>query len=250
MPLGPSQQYLCKYNNYVLPGYVQNESFDSMMNIASHYGAYIDGSPSEETGLQNKALSVTLKVWETDYLSCKDQINLASTYLRSKRGSFASLYLQHTDKHYDAFVKSIQMSKDAGTSPKIAEYQVEFECRPWLIGETLHSLSGTTTVTTDDVSRTIANGGWTPTIVTVTGTNVVISGITEDGQSTGGFTIDGAVTDLVVDTEAFTAKMGSTNKNDAMITKDYRLYVGPGKTTFTIANASSCVIEYYDRWYI
>jgi len=240
-PLGPAQTYLARFNGYQLPGYVQSESFDSMMNVVPHYGAYIDGSFSEETGLQNKALSLTLKVWETNYLTCKQQIALATTYLRSYRGGFANLYVQYTDKHYRAMVKSVQMEKSVGSSPKILEYQVEFECKPWLIGEALHSI----TSDTDEVGRTMESGGWTPTIVTLTGTS--ISGITGDGQSTGNIVTTG-VSGMVIDTEAFTATMGAVNRNDLVTTKDYRLYVGPGLTTFTVNG--SATIQYYDRWYI
>lgn len=241
MPLGPSQNYLAKYNNYVLPGYVQSESFDSVMNIASHYGAYIDGSPSEETGLQNKKLTLTLKVWETTYLSCKEQIQLASTYLRSYRGGFANLYVQYTDRHYEAMVSNVTMEKSVGSSPRLLEYQVEFDCRPWLVGEVFHSI----TSDTDEVARTIDHGGWTPTVVTLTGTS--ISGVTADAQSTGNIVTTG-VTGLVIDTAAFTATIGGVNKNELVVTKDYRLYVGPGRTTFTVDG--SATIQYYDRWYI
>lgn len=241
MPLGPPQQYLAKYNNYVLPGYVQDESFDSMMNIADHYGAYIDGSPSEEMGLANKQLTLTLRVWENDYLTCKQQVELAATYLRSYRGGFANLYVQFPDKHYLAMIRSVKTDKSVGSSVRILDYQVEFECKPWLIGETLHTINSDT----DEVGRTLDNGGWTPTIVTLTGNS--ISGMTADSQSTGTIVTNG-VSGLVIDTEAFTATIGGINKNDLVVTKDYRLYVGPGRTTFTVDG--SATIQYYDRWYI
>jgi hypothetical protein len=241
MPLGPSQQYLAEYNGYTLPGYVQSESFDSIMNIAPHYGVYIDGSPSEELGLQNKKLSLTLKVWETDYLTCKQQVELAYTYLRSFRNGFAQLKVQYPDKHYMAMVISITTEKSVPSSVRVLEYKVDFECKPWLIGETLHSISSDT----DEVGRTLDNGGWAPTITTLTGTS--ISGITADGQSTGSVVTTG-VTGLVIDTEAFTATIGGVNKNELVTTKDYRLYVGPGKTTFTVDG--SATIQWYDRWYI
>jgi hypothetical protein len=249
MPMGPSQQYLVKYNNYVLPGYLQSESFDSLMNIANHYGAYIDGSPSEETGLSNKSISLTLKVWETDYLTCKQQVELAATYLRSYRGGFAPLYVQYPDKHYEAMVKNIKVDKAVG-SVRLLEYSVDFECKPWLIGETTHTITGTGSFDTDQVSRSITNGGWTPATITVTGTNPVISGMTADSQSTGSITISGAVAGMIIDTEAFTAEISSVNRNDLVVTKDYRLFIGPGKTTFTSTGASSISIDYQDRWYI
>jgi prophage DNA circulation protein len=83
--MAPSPQYLARFNGHVLPGYVQTESFDSEQNIADHYAAYIDGSNSEDTGLSNKNVSIKLKVWEQDYLTCKTQIELAATMLRSVR---------------------------------------------------------------------------------------------------------------------------------------------------------------------
>ena len=241
LSLGPPQQYLVSYNNYQLPGYCQSESFDSVMSVVSHYGAYIDGSPSEEMGLANKALTLTMLVWETDYLTCKQQIELASTYLRSYRGGFANLYVQYTDKHYSAMVKSIKVDKSVPSSVRQLTYNIEFECRPWLIGETLHTISSDT----DEVGRTMDNGGWTPTVVTLTGTS--ISGMTADGQSTGSIVTTG-VTGMVIDTAAFTATIGGVNQNALVTTKDYRLYVGPGKTTFTVNGSAS--ISYYDYWYI
>jgi hypothetical protein len=248
-PLGPAPQYLAKYNGYILPGYVQNESFDSIMNIADHYGAYIDGSLSEETGLSNKSLTLSLRIWDCDYLTAKKQVELAATMLRSWRLGFAPLYVQFTDRHYMALVKSIKMQKQAGTSVRILDYDIEFECKPWAISDTQRTISGTGSTDTDQVSRTIDNGGWTPTIVNVSGSDVRIIGNTAT-QQTGVLTITGSVTNLIVDTELFTATMGGLNANSYIANTDYRLYVGPEKTTFTITGASSCDIQYFDRWYI
>lgn len=250
MPLGPSQSYLCKYNTYTLPGYVQQESFDSVMNLASHYGAYVDGSPTEETGLANKALNVTLKVWEQDYLTCKQQVELAATMLRSNRLGFAPLYLQYSDRHYEALAKAVKTDKTAGASVRTLDYQAEFECKPWLVRDTSHTITGTTLLDTDDVGRTIADGGWTPTIITVTGTDVTVSGYTATGQFTGYFSSAGDVTDLVVNTAAFTAEIGGVNSNSIMNTVDYRVNVGPERTYFAVTGASAVSIEYWDRWYI
>lgn len=251
MGLGPSPQYLAKYNNYVLPGYVQSEEMESTLNIASHYGAYLDGSDSEDVGLANKNLSLSLKVWETDYLTCKQQIELAGTIIRSSR-TFTSLYVQYTDRHYVALAKSIQMNKSVPSSVRTLDYSVEFECKPWLVGETLHQLSGTGTISTDQVGRSgtdaLLYGAWTPTVITVTGTNVSITGQTINGEPTGTITVSGSVSGLVIDSEAFTAVQGSTNMNSVMNT-DYRMYVGAGETVFNITGGSA-TIEYYDRWYI
>lgn len=248
MPIGPPAEYLVKYNGYTLPGYLQNEGFDSIMNIADHYAAYADGSNSEYTGLGNKEIPLRLKVWEQDYLTCKEQVRLAATYLRSSRG-YAPLYVQSADKHYEAQVVSIKTEKEAGTSVRTLEYEVSFRCKPWLIKDAQRQISGTGTITTDSVSRTINDGGWTPTLITVTGTNVTVSGYTAT-DFTGYFSVSGAVSSLVVDSENYTAKIGSTNKNNVMKTIDYRVYVGPGKTSFAITGASSCTIKWYDRWYI
>lgn len=249
MGIGPAPQYLVKFNNYTPPGYAQNESFDSTMNITQHYGAYIDGSLSEQTGLANKVLTLSMKIWDTDYLVAKTQVEQAATMLRSKRG-FAPLYVQFSDKHYDALVKTVKTQKQAGTSVRILDYDIEFECRPWLIDDSTKTLTGTGTIDTDQVGRTIDDGGWTPTVLTVTGTNVTVSGYTATGQFTGFISVSGSVTNLVVDTEAFTATIGGVNANGQMLSTDYQLFVGPERTYFDIQGASSCTIQYNDRWYI
>jgi hypothetical protein len=246
----PAPQYLAQFNGIVLPGYVQNESFDSELNIADHYAAYVDGSISEDTGLANKNVSIRLKVWEQDYLTCKQQIELAATVLRSVRGKFAPLYVGYTDRYYTAMTKSISMDKTAGESVKLAEYEAQFECKPWITSTTLHTLTGTGLIDTDQVSRTLANGSQSPTIVTVTGTDVTISGYTDMGEFTGFISVSGSVAGLVIDSEAFTATANGENMNNNMLTVDYQLNVGVGKTNFLITGASSCSIDYYDRWYL
>jgi hypothetical protein len=249
MPLGPAAAYLARFNGHVLPGYVQSESFDSVLNIAPHYGAYIDGSNSEDTGLSNKMLSLRLKVWEQDYLTCKEQVQLAATMVRSVRGRFAPLYVGYTDRYYSAMTKSIKMETQVGGSVRVAQYDVEFECLPWITSETQRTLTGTGLITT--VGRTIANGSMTPTIVTITGTDVTVSGYTTTGDFTGYFSVSGVVTDLVVNSQNFTATTGNNeNMNSNMLTVDYRLDVGVGETNFLVTGASACSIEYYDRWYL
>jgi hypothetical protein len=250
MPLGPSQAYLAKFNGHILPGYVQNESFDSVLNISSHYGAYVDGSNSEDLGLSNKNVSVSLKVWEKDYLSCKEQIQLAATMVRSVRGKFAPLYIGYTDRYYTAMAKSIKTEKQVYTNIRLAEYDVEFECLPWITGEALHTVSGTGLISTDQVSRTISNGSQTPTVVTITGTDVTVSGYTSTGDFTGYFAVSGAVVDLIVDSINFSASMGDDNMNGNMLTTDYQLNVGVGKTNFLVTGATDCSITYNDRWYL
>jgi len=249
MPMGPAQQYLAKYNTYTLPGYVQNETFDSSMNIANHYAPFADGSLSEYTGLQNKLLSLTLKVWEPNYLACKTEVQKAATMLRTKRDGFAPLYVQYTDRYYEALTQSIKEEKTAGTSVRTLEYQVQFECRPWSISTSGYILTGTSS-NTDSVGRTISDGGWTPTRITVTGTDVTISGFTATGDFAGFISISGAVTNMIIDSDAFTATIAGVNNNGRMRWADYRVYVGPGKTSFVSTGASSMTVEYNNRWYL
>ena len=250
MGLGPAQQYLAQFNTYVLPGYVQDESFTSDLNVATHYAAYRDGSNSEITGLANKPLTVRLKVWEQDYATVKDQILLAGTILRSKRDGFGDLYLQYTDRYYPAIPKSVKYDKSVGSSTKIGEYTVDFECKPWLVSVSGYSISGTGTLDTDTVGRTIADGGWTPTVVTVTGTDITISGYTATGDYAGFISVSGAVSNLVIDTEGYSATIGGVNYNSVMDFADYQLYVGPARTYYDITGASSTTISWNNRWYI
>lgn len=250
MGQGPAQGYLVKYNTYVLPGYAQNEALPSDMAIVQHYATFADGSLSEYTGLQNKVISLTMKVWEADYLACKNEVQKAATYLRSKRSGFAPLYVQYSDRHYNALTQSIKTEKEAGKSVRTLEYVVQLECQPWLIGDTTHTLTGTGLINTDQVSRTINEGGWTPTNITVTGTNVTISGYTNTGDFAGFISISGYVSNMIIDSDAFTATIGGVNKNNLMKTTDYRVYVGLDKTYFNIVGASGCTITYHDRWYI
>ena len=247
MSLGSVQQYLVKYNSYVLPGYTQTESFPSELNIAAHYGSYIDGSLSEDTGLSNKGLSLSLKVWECDYATVKEQIQLAATELRSKRGGFAPLYVMYPDRHYDAMVKAIKYSKAVPSSVRTGDYSVDFECRPWLIGESLKSVTGTGVINTDQVTRTIADGGWTPTIASISGTNVTISGYTANGDFTGFISVNGTVSNLVVDSEKFTATEAGVNANAKMLSTDYRLWVGTEKTYFSVTGVTA-TLNFYNRW--
>lgn len=248
MPLGPSQSYLVQYNSYQLPGYAQGEMMDSTMGIASHPAPYADGSLSEQTGLENKVMELTMKVWEPDYQSCKQQVENAASMLHSKRHGFAPLYVQYTDRYYEAMTKTVKIEKVAGTSVRTLEYVVDFECKPWLTSVSGHTITGTTTVTT--TGRTISDGGWTPTIITVTGTNVTISGYTDTGDFTGFISISGAVTGMVIDSSTYESTIGGNNANDRHYWADYQMYVGPGVTNFAVTGASSCSITYYDRWYL
>jgi hypothetical protein len=249
LPIEPSsdyQTYLVRFNNYDLPGYAQSESYDSVMNISTHPAPYMDGSLSEYTGLANKTISLKMLLWEKTYLDCKNKLKLAATIFRMSKG-FSPLYIQHYDKHYLAIAKSMQSSKSVPESVRILGYDIEFEAKPWLISNMSYSVSGTGTVET--TGRTLSDGGWTPTIITVSGTDVEIAGITTDGQSTGVIELTGTVSNLVIDTEAFTALQGTTNMG-GIINKDFSMYVGSGVTTFSITGATSCTIVWGNRWYL
>lgn len=250
MPLGPAQAYIVRFNGYQLPGYVQNEDIPSTRSIGQHSAPYADASRSEYTGLENKNMSLTLKVWEPSYLECKLQVAKAATMLHSKKEGFASLYVQYSDRYYEAMVASVKEGKVAGSSVRTLDYDVEFETKPWLTAVSGYTITGTTTLDTDTVTRTIDNGGWTPTIITLTGTDVTISGFTSDGQLAGFISVSGAVTNLIIDTENFTATEGGLNRNNAMYSIDYRMYVGPGKTSYVATGASAISIFYRDRWYL
>lgn len=268
MGLGPTANYLCKYNNYVLPGYVQNEQFRNDMDIADHYAIYADGSPySEYLGLKNKALVVTLKVWEQDFATCKDQVELAATYVRSKRDGFADLYLQYSDRHYEALTQSINDENVAGKSPRLMEYSVTFNCKPWLINDVTTTISGVGVIDTDQVSRSITDGGWTPVKILLSGTDITVSGYTSTGDFTGYISVSGHVSSLLIDSENYIASFGvwdrgrleylmmgdeylGGNQNNLLKNADYALYVGPGKTYFDITGATDCIIQYNNRWFL
>jgi hypothetical protein len=100
-------------------------------------------------------------------------------------------------------------------------------------------------ITTDQVSRTLRDGGWTPTTILVSGTDITISGSTETGEDTGIVTVSGTVSNFVIDTENFTS-----SDNSLVTPKNYGVYVGPGRTNFTIEGATSCIIQWQNRWYL
>lgn len=252
MPLGGAQTYLAQYNGYQLPGYVQQETLPSTQNIQEHSAAYADGSNSEYTGLQNKTISLTLKVWEANYEACKEQVQKAATIVRSKRGGFAPLYVQYTDRYYEAMSGQIRVEKTAGESVRTLEYQVDFHCKPWLIAEDTETIGGAisspTTIST--TGRTIDDGGWTYATLTITGTNVTVSGYTTNGDFAGYVSVSGAVTNLVINSEDYTAEISGVNKNNLMKNVDYRMMVGPEVTNYRITGATNCTIQYRNRWYL
>ena len=114
----------------------------------------------------------------------------------------------------------------------------------------VYTVSGTGTVTTDSTGRTFANGGWTPAKLVLSGTNITVSGYTDMGDFTGFVSVSGTVSSLEIDAVTYTAELSGVNYNSGMKNPDYAIYVGPGKTTFVITGASSCRIEWHDRWYL
>lgn len=231
----PSPTYLVEYNGYTLPGYAQSEALESLMDMKVHEVAMKDATLTEYMGLQNKLISLEMRVWDQTYIACKEQVQRAGVILRSKKYDYGKLRLQYADKYYEALVKKISTDKVARSSNYIADYSVEFECKPWLFSEEIHEISGTGTISTP--TRTISDGGWTPVTLEVSGSNITVSGYTDTENFTGYITIPDTVTNLEIDTE-----------NNTYLTSD--LFVGPGTTHFTITGASSCTIRYRDRWYL
>lgn len=256
MSLGPSQSYLAQYNSFVLPGYVQSESFPSESRIVEHYAAYADGSNSEYTGLNNKVISLKLKVWEQDYATCKQQVQKAATMLRSKRDGFAPLYIQFSDRYYEAMTGPIRVEATAGSTVRTLEYTVDFQCKPWLVSTASYTASGTglngSTQTFSTAGRTIDDGGWTYGSVLLSGTNVTVSGYTATGDFAGFISVSGAITNLTIDSENYTSTTsnGTVNRNSYMKAIDYRMWVGPQVTYFTVTGATKCEITYKNRWYL
>lgn len=241
--------YLVQYGGIDLPGYAQEESYDSIMTISTHQAPYVDTSLGEYLGLKNKIINLRMRVWEQDYATAKREVQKAATILRSKK-DYERLYIQTYDKYYLALTKSITSSKTVGEPMRILDYNVEFETKPWLISNTTYTISGTGVINTDVVQRNLYNGGWTPTRILVTGTNITISGYTATGDATGFCSVSGAVVELRIDAEQYQSTLNGNNANNLMNNKDYQIYVGPGKTFFSITGATSCEISWEDRWYL
>jgi hypothetical protein len=239
---GPPE-YLAEYNGYVLPGYAQAESVASDSDSTKHYPYLEDGSINDASSLKNSALSLEMLIIDQDYFTAKMEAQYAATILRTKRSGYARLYVQRLDKYY--LVKPRRLSVDQGARDRYFAYRVDFDIKPWLSGNDTFRLTGTGTVTTDSVGRTMESGGWTPTKITVTGTDVTISGYTADGQPTGFISISGAVSNFEIDSDAYSSSDDTVFNN-----LDYRIYVGPNKTTFEITGATDCEITFSNRWYL
>jgi hypothetical protein len=253
MPIGPAQAYLVRYNGYQMPGYAQSEGDQSPMTISAFSAPYHDGGFSEYVGLSNKDISMKFKVWEPTWQDCKDQYYLATTYLRSKRSGRAPLYIGYTDRHYNALTASISREGEAGRSPRLLEYQVTWEVLPWLESDAVYTISGAsaTVIDTDIVGRSILlNGGWAPTNLVISGTNVTISGYTDTEPFTGFLSVSGSVSNLQVNSYNYTATIGGVSSNNLMTWKDYAIWVAPGKTYFSIGGTDPTItISWQDRWY-
>lgn len=251
MGLGPAAQYLVKYNGHVLPGYAQSEQFDNGVTLVDHNSPRTHTPLTEYGGEIPKGIQIKMKVWEKDYFSCKEQIQLAATYLRSTRGDYSPLYIQYTDRHYNAKTETITTQKEAGVSVRTADYDVTFKALPWIEADYTTTLSGGSgTLTTDAVGRTTASGTYSPVTLLLVGTNVTVSGFTDTGEFCGYLKIDGATVGTIVDSENYNAfDINGVNMNGQMLTHvDYAMYVGPGKTNFVITGATQALLSWNDRW--
>lgn len=250
MPLGPPQQYIITYNGYQLPGYAQSENDPTDVNIADHYAFGWDGSISQIAGLSNKNYQLEFKVWEPTYRACKDQYHVATAILTSRKEGFAPLFVDYTDRYFEAATKTVSYSQTVAESRRLLTYQVEFDTRPWMTSVDEFTITGAGTVDTDSVTRTIADGGPTPAHLKVSGTNVTVSGYSATERFTGYVSISGLVANFEMDTETSRSYLGTGDNGDGyMYWKDYSLWVGTGKTTFAVTGASAVEITYRNRWY-
>lgn len=188
-----------------------------------------------------------MRVVGETYLDVKNQVQQAGTIVRSSK-DWEKLYIQRYDRYYLALTGSIITEKTVGESMRLLDYAVKWEALPWLISDTVNTISGTGTIST--VGRTLDNGGWTPAKVRISGTDVTISGYNQYGEFTGYLAVSGTVIDMVINSEEYTSTINGINSNNLMYNPDYMMFVGPGQTFFVITGATSCVIEYQDRWYL
>jgi hypothetical protein len=236
--------YLVKYGSYILPGYAQSESFVSSMNVQDHQAPYMDGSLSAYSGLENKIISMKMRVFdEGGYLFTKTQTQRAATMLRAYSG-WTKTYIQNPDRYYLTLAKSIKIEKDAQTTGKILDYDFELEAKPWLISDKIYTVSGISLIT---ATRTLDNGTWTPTNIRISGTNITLSGYTAT-EFTGFISVSGAVTNMYITNEPFTATISNIDRITAIKNFDSSLYIGPGTTYVAVTGATLCEITYQDRW--
>lgn len=235
--------YLVKYNNYLLPGYLQGEALVSDMSKFS-WDAEFYATRTEPTGLENKVIEAQFLIVEDTYANAKIKVHIAGTMLRSSRREYTRLFLKNPDRYYLALTRGIRTEQTAGINEKHLTYDVTWEAKPWLYGSS-HVLTGP--IDTNDVGRTFENGTWTPAIVTLTGTNPTVSGYTDAGEFTGYISVSGNVTNLVIDTENYSATMNGYNV-DHLVNMEYQIYIGPGRTRFDTTGITNITVEYEDRW--
>ncbi len=242
----PQAGNLVNFNGYMLPGYLQEETLNNSMRL--NISGIIYGETYQEyIGLENKILSLRLKVVQADYAAAKEKVLLAGSIVRSNRSDWTKLTVIDPSKYYLVKTQKINMTQQASKSERYADYEVTFECKPWKYGEE-HSLTGTTLIDTDTVSRNFGNGTWAPATIIVTGNNVTVSGYTAAGDFTGFVSVSGAVNGMILDSENYTVTMAGENRNDLLNELDHKIMVGPGRTLFAITGATSCEIIYQDRW--
>lgn len=239
-------EYIVVFDGYQLFGYAQAESVQTDMQTDDPFGFDWDGSQTQQAGLTNPTLTMDFLIYTTDWTRAKNQLHETERIMLSSKEERKRLYVDYTDRHYIASFKSIKYQKDVSSSRRLLPYSVEFDVEPQMIADALTTLTGAGTIVT--TGRTLANGGWTPTIITVTGIDVTISGFTST-EFTGYLSVSGLVTNLVINSELFTAEINGENANDLLYTVDYAMFVGPGETTFAVTGASSISIKYNDRWY-
>lgn len=106
---------LVKYNSILVPGYLQEESIENPMRI-NVTGTIYGESYSEYIGLENKILSIRMKVVQETYQEAKEKVLLAGTILRSNREGWTRLTVVDPSKYYLAKTQSINMSQRAGVN--------------------------------------------------------------------------------------------------------------------------------------
>jgi hypothetical protein len=231
------------YNNYLLPGYLQSKSMNDSTRIKISGVPYFDGQDSEYIGLENKTISLRFKLVGDTLDSMKTQATTASTMVWSARTQ-SKLYIHALDKYYLAVPKSFKMEPSA--SERTLDYSVDFNAQPWLYSDVINTITGTTSLVT--TGRTIVDGVATPAVVIISGTDVTVSGYTSDGSCTGYFATSGSVSNLIINSEEYSATINGVNRNDIMRNLDYQIYVGQGITYFDITGATSAEISWRNRW--
>lgn len=237
--------YLVKYNNYVLPGYAQSEDNENIARIVNYSPEYMDIIRQENQGLENKTLSLRMRILKENYREAKTEALKAATMIRSFRGAYRKLYMNRYDRYYLAVPESVKLEATTANT-RTVDYTVQFRALPWVISDEVYVVSGTGNI--DTGVRDFSQGTWTPAIITVTGTNITVSGYTDETSFTGYFAVSGYVSNLVVNSNEYTATINGVNSNKAMKNLDYAIYVGPGRTYFAVTGATTVELKWQNRW--